>query len=86
MASGAVRQLIQPCRGILAGSTSATTELATTLHSTIAHFASRWAGVKISLHVDDISLACAHKNEQLWQTICLMPTLSYMELWRPSFT
>ena len=65
MASGAVSQLIHPGRSILAGSTSATTELAATLHLTIANFASKWPGLKISLHVVDISLAGAHKQEDV---------------------
>ena len=65
MASGAVSQLIHPCRGILAGSTSANTELAATLYLTIANFASKWPGLKISLHVVDISLAGAPKQEDV---------------------
>ena len=66
MASGAVSQLIHPCKGILAGSTSATTELAATLHLTIANFAAKWPGLHKSLHVDDISLAGAHKTEDVF--------------------
>ena len=84
--TGAVSKLIQPCRGILAGSTSATTELATTLHSTIVHFASRWPGMKISLHVDDISLASAHKQEAALANYMTGPLHSFTKSWRFSFS